>query len=182
MFILVGYLSFSIIADVSLTWFIRDYNIALALVHTYYVVEFTFIILIISVWQESNKIKLLSKILMFVYVLFWFIAKVTFEPLSGLYTVTASVSQVILSLCSGYTLFFVLGNRTMPLLNQSRFWVLLAFVIYYAGTLAFSTLRGVLLHYSLETFYSIATIDWGLKILFNVLFMIGFLNHRIQTD
>ena len=107
----------------------------LGLVHLYYLIEYIFIMSIIAIWQESHKMKRLFQALMLIYILFWIIAKVTFEPLNGLYSVTASTSQVLLTLGAGYTLFIVIGNRMQPLISDYRFWVLLSFVIYYAGTL-----------------------------------------------
>jgi hypothetical protein len=75
----------------------------------------------------------------------------------------------------------VIGNRTQPILNDNRFWVLLSFVIYYAGTLLLIASRGILLHYPIEAFFIVASIDWSLKILFNILFTIGFLCPQTQT-
>jgi hypothetical protein len=119
--------------------------------------------------------------LMLLYLLFWIIAKFTFEPLNGLYSVTASVSQVLLILGAGYTFFIVIGNRVQPLTKDYRFWVLLSFVIYYAGTLLIIALRGILLHYSIGILLLVASMDWSLKILFNILFTIGFLCPQTQT-
>jgi hypothetical protein len=136
---------------------------------------------IVTVWQESHRIKKLFQVLMLLYVIFWIVAKVTFEPLSGLYSTTASISQVILALGAGYTLFIVIGNRTQSLIHDYRFWILLSFVIYYAGTLLVIALRGILIHYSAETLVLVASIDWSLNILFNILIAIGFLCPQTQT-
>jgi hypothetical protein len=173
--ILFFYLVVAFIADIYLMWFVRGRQLNLGLVHVYYVVEYVFIISIIIVSQESNRIKGLLKTFMLLYVLFWVIAKFTFEPLTGLYSVTATVSQVILTLCAGYTLFVVIGNRVQPIINDYRFWVLLSFVVYYAGTLMVIALRGVLIQYSTDTLFLVNSIDWSLKIVFNILFTIGFL-------
>jgi hypothetical protein len=136
---------------------------------------------IIYIWQESHWLKRFFQALMLVYILYWFIAKFTFEPLNGLYSITASTSQVLLTLGAGYTLFIVIGTRTYLLMNYHRFWVLLSFVIFYTGTLLTIALRGVLIHYSIETLFLAASIDWSLKILFNILVAIGFLCLQTQT-
>jgi hypothetical protein len=119
--------------------------------------------------------------LMLFYMLFWIIAKFTFEPTSGLYAVTASTSQVLLALSAGYTLFIVIGDRTQSLMNNFRFWVLLSIVVYCAGTLLVIALRGILIQSSLETVFRVNYIDWVLKIVFNILFAIGFLCPQTQT-
>jgi hypothetical protein len=173
--ILLYYLLFAFAADIFFTWFVKGYQFTLGLFHAYYLVEFIFIMSIISVWQESHRMKLLFQTLILLFMLFWVIAKFSFEPLNGLYSVTACASQILLTLGAGYTLFVVIGNRTDSLINFCRFWVLLSFVIYYAGTLLVIALRGFLIHYSIEMLFIVAYIDWSLKIIFNILFAIGFL-------
>jgi hypothetical protein len=179
--ILLLYLICAFFTDIYFLWFARGYQFTLGLHHIYFLVEYIFIMSIITVWQESLKMKRLFQALILIYILFWIIAKVTFEPLNGLYSTTASTSQVFLTLCSGYTFFVVIGNRTQPLINHYRFWGLLSFVVYYAGTLLVIALRGILLHYSIETLLLVASIDWSLKILFNILFAIGFLCPHTKT-
>ncbi|MGD0589486.1 MAG: hypothetical protein ABSA44_01645 [Bacteroidota bacterium] len=178
--ILFYYLTAAFAADIFLMWFVRGHQLQVGLVHTYYLVEYLFIISIISVWQESHRMKRLFQVLLLLYILFWIIAKVTFEPLNGLYSLTASVSQVILALSAGYTLFVVIGNRLQPLVSHQRFWVLLSFVIYYAGTLTFYALLGILVHYSSKDMLLAVSINWSLKILFNILLTIGFLCPQTQ--
>ncbi len=178
--ILVLFLIIALGIDIISAMFIRDYLIMLGLMHIYFLIEFLFVMYIISSWQESPKIKRLFQVLLLLYVLFWFCAKFTFEPFNGLYSITTSVSQVLLALSAGYTLFIVIGNRMQPLISHQRFWVLLSFVLFYAGTLAFYALQGILVHYSREDVFLAASINWSLKILFNILFTIGFLCPQTQ--
>jgi len=173
--ILFYYLVVAFAADIFLMWFVRGHQLHLGLVHAYYLVEYLFIISVIIVWQESHRIKRLFQLVFLLYIFFWIIAKLTFEPLNGLYSVTASVSQVLLALGAGYTLFIVIGNRMQSLVHDYRFWVLLSFVVYYAGTILNVALRGILIHYSIEIFFIVSYLNWSLKIIFNVLFAIGFL-------
>jgi len=180
--ILFLYLLFAFTADIYLMWFARGYQLKVGLIHVYYLVEYLFIMSIISVWHESRRMKRLFFALMLLYLLFWVIAKVTFEPLSGLFVFTATTSQVILTFCAESTLIVVIGNRIQPIINHNRFWVLLSFVIYYAGTLLIIASRGIFLHYPVETFFIVASIDWSLKIIFNILFTIGFLCPQTRTE
>ena len=105
----------------------------------------------------------------------------TFEPLNGLYVFTATTSQVLLTLCAEGTLIAVIGNQMQPIINLDRFWVLLSFVIYYGGTLLIIASRGILIHFPFKTLVIIFSIDWSLKIIFNILFTIGFLCPRTRT-
>jgi hypothetical protein len=179
--ILLLFLTSAFAADYYFIWFARGYQFTLALHHIYYLVEFIFIISIVTVWQESYSMKWMFRALSLFFIIFWIIAKISFEPLTGLYTVIASVSQIVLALSSGYTLFIVIGNKTQSLINQYRFWVLLSFVVYYSGTLLTIGLRGILLHYSIDTIFLVVSIDWSLKIIFNMLIAIGFLCRQTQT-
>ncbi len=178
--ILVLFLIIALGIDIISAMFIRDYSVMLSLMHIYILIEFLFVMYIISSWQESEKMKMLFRVLLLLYVLFWFCAKFTFEPFNGLYSLTASVSQVILALSAGYTLFMVIGNRMQPLINQQRFWVFLSFVIYNTGTLTFIALQGILVHYSISDLFIAGSINWSLKILFNILFTVGFLCPQTQ--
>ncbi len=179
--ILLYYLIFAFSADIYLLWFSRGYQFTLGLHHIYYLIEFIFIMSIITAWQESHRMKRIFQTVMLLYILFWIIAKVTFEPLTGLYSVIASTSQILLVIGAEFTLFVVIRNRMHPILNHNRFWVLLSFVIYYAGTLLIIASRGILLHYPIKTLFLFASIDWSLKICFNILFTIGFLCPQTQT-
>ena len=179
--ILFYYLIAAFATDIFLMWFVRGHQLLhIGLVHAYYLVEYLFIMSIISVWQESHRMKRLFHALLLLYILFWIVAKVTFEPLTGLYSLTASVSQVLLVLSAGYTLFVVIGNRVQPLFSHQRFWVLLSFVIYYTGTLMLVALQGILVHYSTADLFLSASINWSLKILFNILITVGFLCPQTQ--
>jgi hypothetical protein len=179
--ILFYYLIFAISIDIFLAWIVKGRQLQMGFVHGYYLVEYAFIISIIMVWQESHRMKRFFQALMLLYILFWIIAKFTFEPLSGLYSITATTSQVLLTLSAGYTLFIVIGNRVQPLTKDYHFWVLLSCVVYYTGTLLTIALRGILIQYSLDKFFLFTSLDWSLKILFNILFAIGFLCPQTQT-
>ena len=179
--ILMLFLVFALGADIFLMWFVKGHLFIIPLIHVYFIIENLIITSILYVWQETKLMKGIFQLLAFIYILFWIIAKVTIEPLSGLYTITATTSQVLLTLGAGYTLFIVMGNREQSLMNNYRFWVLLSFVIYYAGSLLPIAMRGILIQSSLEKLFLVASLDWSLKILFNVLFAIGFLVSQTRS-
>jgi hypothetical protein len=173
--ILVLFLIIALTVDIISIIFVTNNKITLGLMHIYVFIEFLFVMYIISFWQESQRMKKLFQVIYLLYILFWFCAKFTFEPFNGLYSLTTSVSQVLLALSAGYTLFIVIGNRVQPLFSYQNFWVLLSFVIYYTGTLMFIALQGILINFSREEILLAASINWSLKILFNILLTIGFL-------
>ena len=179
--ILLIYLICAFSADIYFLWFARGYQFTLGLHHIYYLVEYIFIMSIITVWQESLKMKTVFQTLILIYILFWIIAKATFEPLNGLYSFVAGTSQLLLLVGAEITLFIIIRDRMQPIINHDRFWVLLSFVIYYTGTLLIIISRGILLHYSISILFLVASIDWSLKILFNILFAVGFLCPQTKT-
>jgi hypothetical protein len=151
------------------------------LMHFYIFVQMGITILIISIWQESRKVKNILKVLFGCYIVFWLYAKFTFEPLSGPYYLTGSISSVILALCAGYTLFIVIGDRVQPLLSDSRFWVLLSFVLYYICTLLPVALQSVLFSRSTNMLFLAWNITWVATIASNLIYTIGFLCPQTQT-
>lgn len=120
--ILLILLAIDLITNVVTLLLINNYWINLAIWHIYIVFEYICIMTIILLWQELKSMSRLFKSLIILYIIFWLCAKFAFEPISGLYSITVSVSQAILVLSAGYTLFIVIGNHTQPLLNNQRFW------------------------------------------------------------
>jgi hypothetical protein len=151
------------------------------LVHFYNLVELGMVMLIVSFWQESQKVKRLFQILTAAYVLFWLYAKFALESLDGSYYLTGSISAVILVLSAGYTFFLVIGNRVQPLLNDYRFWVLLSFVVYYICILLPIALQSVIFSRSKELLIIAWAITWIATIISNIIFAIGFLCPQTQA-
>ena len=179
--ILFLYLVFNFAANIYLMWFASGRQFIIGLIHVYYLVEYLLIMVIMYNWLESRNEKRLFQVLILLYGFFWTIAKVTFEPLNGLYSYIGTTSQIILISCAEYTLFLVVRTQMQPIINLDRFWVLLSFVIYYAGTLFTIASRGILIHFPIKIFIVFASIDWSLKIIFNILLTVGFLCPRTRT-
>ncbi len=178
--ILFLFLAITLATDIISMWFIKNYWFDLGLMHVYVLFEYIFVMSILCAWQESQRMSRFYKLMLLLYISFWFCAKFTFEPLNGLYSLTMTISQVILTLSAGYTLFVVIGNRLQPLLSHYRFWVLLSFVLYYIGTLIPIALQGILIHYPREDLLLAQSINWSLSILSNVAFTRGFLCTQTQ--
>jgi hypothetical protein len=177
--LLVVYLIIGFSIAISVNWFTND-QWARKIIHVNTLIEYIFVMHIISSWQESQKMKRLFRVLLLLYALFWFCAKVTFEPISGLYSITLSVSQVILALSAGYTLFVVIENHVQPLLRNQLFWVLIAFVLNYTGTLIPTALAGVFFTQPGEALVLLYSINWVLVIFFSILCAIGILCPQTQ--
>jgi hypothetical protein len=181
MIILSFYMVFALTSDVFLMWFAKGYKFQIGLYHFYYLIEYIFIMSILVIWQESHMMKRIFQASILSYMIFWIIAKLTFEPLDGLYSYIASASQILLIIGAETTIYSVIGKQLQPITKDYHFWVLISFIFYYAGTLLTIASRGLIIHYSIEALTLVGSIDWSLKILFNILFAIGFLCPQTRT-
>ena len=180
--ILILYLMIGLAVDILSTWFIRDAWLDLGLWHAYIIIEYIFVMFIFIFLQEVHRVKRMFQVLLALYFLFWCCAKFTFEPFNGSYSITSSISRVILALSAGYTLFIVIGNRVQPLLSDHRFWVLLSFVFFYLGTLMPVALISIFFNQPGNASFSIASINWALSIAANILFTVGVLCPQTRTS
>lgn len=163
------------------TWPLFGSRVVPWLSQAYTVFEYILVMYIIYSWQEGQRIINFLKVMLWIYILFWICAKFTFEPFNKSEYITASISRVILVLSGGYTLFIVIGERLQPLLHQQRFWILLSFVLFYAGTLMPVAVQGILFSHSRGDLLLAWSITWILSVLSNILFTIGYLCPQTQT-
>lgn len=168
------YLIIALTGAVIVNWFTRD-QWTLIIINIMTLLEYIFIMFILVTWQESLTMKRVMTILLWIYILFWFAAKISFEPITTLNSITLSISQVILALSAGYTLFVVIGNHTQPLARHQLFWMLIAFILNYTGTLIPTALGGVFFTQPGEALILLYSINWVLVIISNILFTIGIL-------
>jgi hypothetical protein len=177
--LLVIYIFLGFIIAIAINWF-TDQIWTIILLHINTLVEYIFIMFIICAWQESRKMKRLLNAILWFYILFWLFLKFTFEPINGLFSITSSVSQVILALSAGYTLFVVIENYTQSLLQYQRFWILIALILNYTGTLIPTALGDVFFSQPGEASILLYSINWFLVIISNILFTIGILCPQTQ--
>jgi hypothetical protein len=162
-------------------WKLLDSLSLHVLAHLYVLLEFMVVLSIIVVWQQNQKNKRVFKILFPLFIVFWLCAKFTFEPLNGLYSLTASIAGSILILCSGYTLFIVFINTERELLKNPRFWILLSFVVSFTGTLMPIAVQEILFTQSRQSLFIAWYVTWASTIIANILFTVGFLCPQKQT-
>jgi len=169
--LLVVYLLLGFIFAVVINWFFNN----IIIMHVNTLVEYIFMMYIICAWQESQKMKRLLNLILWFYILFWFFSKITYEPINGLFSITSSISQAIIALSAGYTLFVVIENYSQSLLQYARFWILIAMILNYTGTLIPTALGGVFFTQPGKDLYLLYSINWVLIIFSNILFAIGIL-------
>lgn len=149
--------------------------------HFYVLIEFIAVMLIIYLWQESLHMKKIIKIASIIYITFWIFAKFTFESFDRMYSLTSSVSVVILILSAGYTLFIVLENKVQRLSHNNRFWIILSFILVFSGTLMPGAVQEILFTQSRQSLFIAWYVTWASTIIANILFTVGFLCPQKQT-
>jgi hypothetical protein len=173
--ILLLLISIGFIADFLSCVLFPDGKFIAGIVQIYIPIEAGLVLIILSAWQASQRISKLLKITIPLFIIFWFCAKMTFEPFKGTYFLTGSISSIILTLAAGYTLFIVIIERLQALHTNNRFWVLLSFVLYYTGILLPVTLQSLLVSYSFESLVIAWSITWVLATLSHIFYAIAFL-------
>jgi hypothetical protein len=171
--ILVFYLFLGFVIAI-INWY-NDDKWTRIVINIYTIFEYIIIMLIIGSWQNSRKNKRLFSIILLTYIPFWFISKITFEPITALFSITSSISQAILTLSAGYTLFVVIANYAQSLLLYQRFWILIALIINFSGTLMPTALTDVFIVKDRGALILLYSINWVLIIISNILFTIGIL-------
>jgi hypothetical protein len=170
---LVLLLLWGLIIDGLLIWLLKGTQASSFIMNIYTLIEFLLIMFIIYNWQSSKSLKKTIIGISFVYFLFWTIAKFTFEALLSPYYITGTISNSIIALCAGFTLFRIDYDNGTNLLKSTRFWILLAFIIYYSGTLVPIIVQGILYKQSREIFLLAWSINWILSIVANMLYSMG---------
>jgi hypothetical protein len=126
-------------------------------------------------WRP-NRVYGFSLIVSFVcFIVFWIIAKFTFEPLTRGDDITSVVSAIIILIASMYIMIYLLKEITELWQNDPRFWVSAAFIIYSAGTFFLFFLFTYMLQFSREVLFIVYPINWVLIIISHILFARGIL-------
>jgi hypothetical protein len=169
------------VTDVLSLWQYFGTKVAPWLVHVYILIELFLVMSILWSWQKSIRMKRAFMILTGLYVIIWLTAKVTFEPFGGVYTFTGSVSNVMLTLCAGFTFFLVFESVKQPIMSNDRFWILLSMLFNYAGSLLPLAFLGVVFTHSRENVFTMWSIMWVLATISHLLYAIGFFYTKKET-
>jgi hypothetical protein len=173
--LLLSLLIIGLFIDSSLKWFYINSQVTAFGMNLFVLVEFTLVMLIILRWQHNVRVKQFIQVVMFAYIVLWVTAKISFEPWTSPYYYTGSIANVLITLSSGAALMLFEFDNKQPLIRSPKFWVLLAFVLYYAGTLLPIMFQGVLFKRSLYSLQLVWSINWFLSVTANILFAKGVL-------
>ncbi|MFQ6610547.1 MAG: hypothetical protein ACE5D7_07080 [Fidelibacterota bacterium] len=104
------------------------------ILHSYTLVEFIFVVYILSKWQNRIKQEILLSLTYVPFFIIWLIAKIFIEDFSNFDNISSSLSSAVITVLSAYVLLELVKEW-----NKSRgnavFWVASGFLIYFSGNL-----------------------------------------------
>lgn len=133
-------------------------------IHLSTIIEFIIIGLMFYVWEKNLYFKRAILVFGFCYIVFWLIAKASFESFSKLDTYTSIAAQVMYIVLAVNMLFNVLRDTHIPLKNDARLWMASGLLIYSAGTLFIVALFNTILEVMPEMLNVLWHINWILVI------------------
>lgn len=136
------------------------------LIHFYTPIDFLLIILFLFYYiskQYSNSIKW---IIISGYLIFWLIAKFTFEPLNIMDNYSSSIAMGILVLVTTYAFLMRAINSNEALSKDPVSYTMIGILIYYGGSLFVEALSNLIFAQDLET----ANILWKIHTMLHIIF------------
>lgn len=142
--------------------------------HIWSLLEYCFLVYVISYWQKNETFRKLLRWSIPVFVIIWFAAKlVRIEDFTHFQNYTRSVGSMILTIVSVVTLYAL--SESEGILKSYQFWIILGVLIYFAGNIMLFSVSNIVLAGSLFFMHSIVNITA------NLLYAGGFLCLRLQS-
>jgi hypothetical protein len=132
-------------------------------------------------WNRETRI---GKVILYsipIFVIVWILGSFWLPNVSDTLNYADPVSAVMLVFASSYTLLTIDRQEGTSVLDLPAFWVSAAAIIYFGGTIVFSSLSVPLLKVSLETMRLAWSTQSIANILANLLYAGGFLCLRRKT-
>jgi len=136
------------------------------LVHFYTPIDFLLIILFLFHFISKKYSNSLSWIIISGYLIFWLIAKITFEPLDRMDNYSSSIAKGIVVLVTTYAFIMraIYSNRLLS--KDPVSYAMIGILIYYGGSLFVEALSNLIFAQDLET----ANILWKIHTILHILF------------
>lgn len=125
--------------------------------HIYTLLEFGFLMVILSNWQKTSNSRQFLKFTIPLFVLIWIVAKIYLEEPTRFDSFTSSLESAVLAGASAFTLLGFLRENPESLFKQPRFWVMGAILIYFSGNLVAFALRPVIMVWSIHSVLNIVS-------------------------
>lgn len=147
-------------------------NLWLMLLFT--MLEYVFLVMVFSHWQANVRIRKTLLISIPVFLLVGISMMVSIERMSQISSISRSIEGVLLIMIASYTLFKIQARSEMPLLRNESFWVSIAVLIYFLGTIIFFALSDLLRTLPPEVLGVVAIGYTSINVLSYVLYARGF--------
>ncbi len=145
------------------------------MIQWYHLVNVCIIVIILSRWQRYISIAAFFRWSLFIFVLFWTIAKFTFEPLAGDDQYTYTTASVLVLIFAILTLFRFIQGEEPNFFSDPRFWITCGIFFYFTGNfILFSVFKWFTFLPFIEA-VPIWNIHWGLNIAVNLIYFRAFL-------
>jgi hypothetical protein len=142
-------------------------------IHLSTIIEFLIIVSMFFLWEKNIYRKQTILILGCFYVIFWILAKSTFESLDNIDVYTSIVAQAIYIVLAVSLLFNVFKDAQISLKNDPRIWIASGLLLYSAGTIFVASLFNEILNAMPELLNTLWHINWILVILITLFFARG---------
>jgi hypothetical protein len=162
--------------EITLQWILASHNIHnLWLGHFYTLFEIIIVYMIFSSWMKKHQLRLIMALCVSAFVLFWIIAKFTFEPLSHFEGWTAPVSRIIQITFAVFILVDIVKESDVIWTSDPRIWVVAGFFIYATGSLFIFALFSKMLEISPDRLKLMWPLNWILMTISNLSYARAFL-------
>lgn len=136
------------------------------LIHFYTPIDFLLIILFLFHFINKKSNHSFALIIIFAYLVFWLIAKITFEPLNIMDNYSSSIAKGIVVLVATYAFLMraISSNRSLP--KDPVSYAMIGILIYYGGSLIVVALSNLIFAQDLQT----ANILWEIHTILHIIF------------
>ena len=158
--------------------------------HSYNLIEYTLLAIIFSGWRSEKSIKLLIRLSIPLYALFWLLSKWWLENWSSPAVYTHTLSAVVFTFLSAFALIGLLRNRLdenaidtrgeTPMYMNEQFWFSVGVLLYFTGNVTLFLLVDTVTGFSFLDASNVWSFHWALSSIVNICFMITFLCPRQQ--
>jgi len=169
--ILVGYFILIGLVDTFGLYLAANRTNTIWLFHLFTPLEYGFLVMVFSYWQKKPLLRLLLRLSIPLFALMCLVNKLFLESLVSFDNFTASLEGSALIMISVYTLFNLYRDNSGPISKDPRFWITVAVLIYFSGSLPTFAFANIIALWSIHSILNITS---------NILFSGGFLCYRLR--
>jgi len=145
-------------------------------------IEFCAFVFVFSFWQPTKRSRLLLRLLIVGFFVFWLLAKVFIEDFRHFDSFTSSFRGALLVMIALYIVNALFLQEWQKPGKDFRFWVLSAVLIYFTADVVFIALSNLIINLPQFDVVRLWSIHWLIGILANMLYLVAFLTGTAQGN